>query len=120
MPAAADGANVPVTVTCTDFTDDFSVTLSANATSGPNCEDSDSATANVVVNKQPVVTITDVSPSRDFCRNASDLGNLTFAYNVSSGPANTSMQVSLMTVGSNPGCELDDASSEGATGSEHY
>lgn len=107
-----------VTVTCTGFTDDFSITLSADATSGPDCDKSDSATANVVVATQPVVTVTDVSAARDFCRNASDLGNLTFAYNVSSGPANTSLQVSLMTDPPGTGCVIDGDSSQGATGTQ--
>lgn len=90
----AGGANETVRVTCTGFAADFSVTLTATASApgAADCVASDSDTVDVAVNIQPAVSIVDVSEATSFC---SPDGPLTFTYNVSSGPANTQVAVSL-------------------------
>jgi hypothetical protein len=90
----AGGADETVTVTCRDFSAGFSVELTATASApgAADCAASDSGTVNVTVNIQPAVSIVDVSEAKSFC---SPEGPLTFTYNVSSGPANTPVDVSL-------------------------
>jgi hypothetical protein len=88
----AGGSEVEVTVSCTDFVDDFSVTLLATASSATNCEGSDSATVNVTVNSKPDVSIQPLFNVTTFC---SPEGDLSFAYSVSSGPANSDLDLTL-------------------------
>jgi hypothetical protein len=94
-------------VTCWDFSAGFSVDLTATASApgAADCAASDSGTVNVTVNIQPAVSIVDVSEDKSFC---SPEGPLTFTYNVSSGPANTPVDVSLDAPAA-AGCVLSNA-----------
>jgi hypothetical protein len=91
---AADGAGQTVSVTCTGVSDDFSVTLTAEAGSTADCKGSDFDTAYVVVGSRPDVTITPVSNTTSFCVSQGD--TLTFTYTVSSGAANTPLVVAAV------------------------
>jgi hypothetical protein len=100
----AGGRAQTVTVTCRDFAADFAVKLTASASSPGDvtCQASDDATANVNVNTQPAVSIKDVSEATSFC---SPDAPLVFTYNVSSGAANSDVDV-LLEADSAAGCRL--------------
>jgi hypothetical protein len=115
VPVAADTTNATVTVTCTDFTDDFSVTLSAEAASAADCSSSDADTAYVTVNTQPEVTIERLTNVTTFCVEG-DGSAVSVKYQVSSGAANSSLEV-VADAPSEAGCSVTGPT--GATNLDH-
>jgi hypothetical protein len=86
---AADTTGQVVKVTCEQFTDDFSVTLTATAGSEVDCQAAANATADVTVNTRPTVDVQPPAGNTSVCIDGNATAVLDFI--VSSPDANATI-----------------------------